>query len=115
MSHSLTLTDASRSAFIASLADPAVAAAVLADLAATTGNVAFKKAAAFIAARPGGRPACQDEGLLNRMTALLDSGVARSASQAARYVAATIPGRSAGSTAVRLATKYLRRQNKKTI
>jgi hypothetical protein len=107
MSHSLTITDAARSAFLASLSDPAVAAAVLADLAIQTNNPAYRVAAGLLKGKAGGRPALPDDALLTRMSALISSGTARSAAQAARFVANTIEGRAPASTADRLAKKYL--------
>jgi hypothetical protein len=84
-------------------------AATLDEMAKSTGDARYARAAGALRGKPGGRPPCDDSAALRQMRDLIACGTASGIEQAARFVSRTVPGQhSTAATAARLAMKYRR-------
>ena len=90
-------------------------ASILEKLALQSGDRAFSRAAAALVRLDYGRKPLPDDGALSEMSYLLETGRAKTAEQAAGFVAASMSGQSFEATRTRLARKYRRKFSDETI
>jgi hypothetical protein len=97
--------DAVLAAFVA---DPALLAAVVGEVARLTGDGNIARAAGTIRGKPAGRRALDDEALLNSVRQMVAEGYMLG--EALKSAAAAHPGHSFESTQARLRRKWNRRE-----